>query len=245
MNKVNTFDGSYIAALAKRIPTDDNVTIGEDGLQYCKTCLTARQCRVELFGKTCVVPCVCKCMSEKLEREERKRKQEERARMVRDYQRMGFSDRDMAQYTFEADDGANPRLLQAMRTYAQRFGEFRKEGKGLLLYGPPGTGKTFYAASICNALTDQGYPCLMTNFSRLINMIQETWEGRQARIDGLTRFSMVAIDDLGVERDSSSVNEAVTTIIDGLYRAKIPMIVTSNDTPKQLAEEGDIRRRRV
>jgi DNA replication protein DnaC len=115
----------------------------------------------------------------------------------------------------------------------------------LLLYGDVGTGKTFYAACIVNALIDKGYPCLMTNFSRLTNTIAGMWDGKQEYIDSLRMFSLVAIDDLGVERDTEYMNENVTTIIDSLYRAKVPMIITSNYTPKQLTEAGEIRKKRV
>jgi DNA replication protein DnaC len=115
----------------------------------------------------------------------------------------------------------------------------------LLLYGDVGTGKTFYAACIVNALIDNGYPCLMTNFSRLTNTIAGMWDGKQEYIDSLRMFSLVAIDDLGVERDTEYMNENVTTIIDSLYRAKVPMIITSNYTPKQLTESVEIRKKRV
>ena len=55
----------------------------------------------------------------------------------------------------------------------------------------------------------------------------------------------MAIDDLGVERDTEYMSEQVTTNIDTLYRAKVPMIITSNYTPKQLIESCEIRKRRV
>ena len=86
---------------------------------------------------------------------------------------------------------------------------------------------------------------MMTNFSRLTNTISGMWEGKQAYIDGLSRYALVAIDDLGVERDTDYMNECVTTIIDSLYRANVPMIITSNHTPKQLLGGEDIRRSRI
>ena len=231
--------------IAKKVPTDDDVYIGEDGLEYCKKCNTARQCKVELFSEIKTMPCLCKCMSEAREKEDRERKRRERMEQAKRYRSMGFADRDMQHHTFASDDNANSKIARAMRTYVERFKEFRKDGKGLLLYGPVGTGKSFYAACICNALIDKGYPCLLTNFSRLINTISAMWEGKQEYIDSLSKFALVAIDDLGVERDTEFMNESVTTIIDSLYRANVPMIITSNYTPRQLTDESDIRRRRV
>ena len=132
-----------------------------------------------------------------------------------------------------------------MVAYGEHFETLRRTGKGLLLYGDVGTGKSFFAACIVNALIDQGYPCLMTNFPQLVNEISALWEGKQEYINSLGRLALVAIDDLGVERDKEYMNEQVSVIIDSLYRAKVPMVITSNYTPKQLTTDSDIRRRRV
>lgn len=234
-----------LSALASRVPTDDNTRVGEDGLEYCLTCGGARQCRIEVLDRIRVVPCLCKCMIEEREREEAQRKQAELVAQIRRYRDLGFADREMQAYTFANDDGAQPELSKAMRAYVEHFQEFSEDGKGLFLYGPVGTGKSFLVACVVNALIDTGLPCLMTNFSRLTNRISGMWEGRQEYIDSLSRFSLVAIDDLGVERDTEYMNESVTTIIDSLYRAKVPMIITSNYTPAQLVDEAEIRRKRV
>lgn len=235
---------------AKRCLTDNKTVMGEDGRLYCSMCHTPRQCWVTLptmggAPKKRLVPCLCKCMKEKAEKEQAEQKKVEQFERIKRYRKLGFPDAETRESTFAVDDHANQKLSAAMLAYCKHFGEFRKEGKGLLLYGPVGTGKSFYAACIVNALIDAGHPCLMTNFSRLTNEINSTWENKQEYIDSLTRFSLVAIDDLGVERDSSYMNENVTTIVDTLYKAGTPMVITSNFTPKQLTEETDIRRRRV
>lgn len=234
-----------INALAARVPTDAHIHVGQDGLAYCLNCGGARECRIEIFDRVRVVPCLCKCMAEKRAQEEALRKQQELMARIAAYRDIGFPDREMQAYTFKNDDGAQPTLTKAMQAYVEHFDEFRKEGKGLYLYGPVGTGKTFHAASVVNALIDEGTPCLMTNLTRVTNKISGTWEGRQDYIDSLSRFHLVGIDDLGVERNTEYMNESVTTIIDSLYRAKVPMIITSNYTPAQLVDEADIRRKRV
>ena len=227
----------------KNIPMDN--TYEQDGLLFCSECKTARQKKIELFGIKKVVPVLCKCMNEDYVREEEERKREERMRQIMDYRNDGFPDREMRHHTFDADDGKNTELTDAMKAYVKNFHTFREDGKGLLLYGNVGTGKSFYAACIVNALIDRGYPCMMTNFSRLTNTISGMWEGKQTYIDGLSRYALIAIDDLGVERDTDYMNEVVTTIIDSLYRANVPMIITSNHTPKQLLGGEDIRRSRI
>ena len=234
-----------IDRLSSIVPTDQDTHMGDDGLLYCNRCHTARQSRFELFGKVRTVNCLCQCMATEKDREEAERKRREYMTKVMSNRAVGFPDKELLSCTFESDDGSSPVLTNAMKAYVDHFPEFRKGGKGLLLYGDVGTGKTFYAACIVNALIDKGYPCLMTNFSRLTNQIAGMWDGKQEYIDSLRMFSLVAIDDLGVERDTEYMNENVTTIIDSLYRAKVPMIITSNYTPKQLTDAGEVRKKRV
>ncbi len=236
---------AFANKIAARVPTDDDTYLGEDGLLYCSRCHTPRQSRFELFGKIMTPNCLCKCMGEKRDREEAERKQQQRMTQIMSNRSVGFPDRELQSCTFDRDDGAMPAITNAMKAYVENFPELRKSGKGLLLYGNVGTGKTYMAACIVNALIDKGYPCLMTNFSRLTNQIAGMWDGKQEYIDSLAQFALVAIDDLGVERDTEYMNENVTTIIDSLYRAKVPLIITSNHTPKQLTEDCEIRKRRV
>lgn len=121
----------------------------------------------------------------------------------------------------------------------------RKAGKGLLFYGGVGTGKTFAAACIANALIDQGKPCLVTNFARLVGTIGGMYDGRQEYIDGLDRFELLVIDDLASERDTEYMGEIVHNVIDARYRSGKPLIVTTNLTLAELGNPTDVRRQRV
>lgn len=236
---------AFIDNLSARVPRDNDTHVGDDGLLYCNRCHTARQSRFELFGKIRTVNCLCKCMAEERDRQEEERKQREYMTRIMSNRAVGFPDKELMHCTFDNDDGATPVITNAMKAYVENFPEFRKNGKGLLLYGDVGTGKTYLAACVVNALIDKGYPCLMTNFSRLTNQIAGMWDGKQEFIDSLSMFALVAIDDLGVERDTEYMSENVTTIIDSLYRAKVPMIITSNYTPKQLTDAAEMRKKRV
>lgn len=235
---------NIVETIASRVPVDDD-TYEKDGLLYCSKCHTARQVEVEFLGIQKKVPCICQCMAEERAREEEARKRHRQAMEIQRYREMGFPDRELRRYTFDIDDGEMPELTRAMQSYVEQFKYFREEGKGLLLYGPTGTGKTFHAACVVNELINRGYPCLMTSFSRLTNKISGLWEGKQEYIDSLSKFALVVIDDLGVERDTEYMNENVTTIIDSLYRSNVPMIITSNHSPKQLSGETEIRKQRI
>ena len=244
--------GRLLDGLSRIVPKDNDTYTGEDGLLYCRRCNTKRQrwAGVEGLIEPRIVFCLCKCMKEADDQEEARLKEREQRLEINRYRSMGFPDREMLEWTFENmerfDDGATPHITNAMKAYVENFPEMRKSGKGLLLYGNVSTGKSFVAGCVVNALIDKGYPCLMTSIPRMTNQILGMLEGKQEYIDSLSRFSLVAIDDLGTERSNSEyMNEQMTAIIDTLYRAKVPMIITSNYTPKQLTEDCEIQKKRI
>jgi len=243
MNFMNSID-----AIAAIVTIDGSAHIEDDGLLHCNMCGHARQCRVDipLVGIR-IVPCLCKCQAAKMEQEEAERWQMERMDKIMRYRSLGFclDDEEIRNAVLSNDDRARPDISALVEGYIQHFEEMENRGQGLLFYGPVGTGKSFYAGCIFNGVIDQCRPALMTNFSRLINEINTNWEGKQERIDKLATYSLAVIDDLGVERDSDYMNEQITVIIDTLSRAHVPIVVTSNYTPKQLTEEGNISRKRI
>lgn len=216
-----------------------------DGLLYCGKCNTKKQTRVMIFGQERTPPCLCKCAVEKRDREETERQRIEFEKRIKEMRRVGFPDEEMQKWTFERDDRANEHITNVGRKYVENFDIMRENGKGLLYYGPVGTGKTFAAACIANALIDKGFPCLVTNFARLINTISGMYDGKQEYIDGLNRFALLIIDDLATEADTEYRNEIVFNIIDSRYRAGLPIIVTTNLTAEELKNSADIRKQRI
>lgn len=217
---------------AKSIPAEPE-DYEKDGRLYCGKCHTPKQSVITFMGQIRKPMCLCKCAAEQREREEEERQHAERMLKVEQYRRMGFAESDMAHWNFENDDGQNQKLTNVMKNYVKNFKQLRQEGKGLLLYGGVGTGKTYYACCIANAIIDNGYPCLVTNFARLANTIQGKFKDKQEYIDSLNKFYLLVIDDLGAERQSEFMQEIVYNIIDARYRAGLPFIVTTN---LQLAE---------
>lgn len=216
-----------------------------DGLLYCHKCNTPKQVKFEMFGKVRTPFCLCKCAKEKLDREEEALKREEQERRIRDLKRMGFPDAEMQKWTFEKDDCKNAKISKVAHNYVENFREMYKQNKGLLFYGSVGTGKTFISSCIANELIERGFPCLVTNFSRLTNTISGMWEGKQAYIDGLDNFSLLVIDDLASERDTEYMGEIVQSIIDARYRSGQPLIVTTNLTAEELKHPVEIRKQRI
>lgn len=247
--KDQTGFSNVMRSVARKVPIDVKDTqMGEDGLLHCTKCNGLRQSNVKLpDGETVTVPCVCKCMRTAFDAAEAEKRAREEAMRIDSLRTLAFPDSDcnMLQCTFDKDDGARPDVTVGMKNYCENFPYLRRLGKGILLYGTVGTGKSFFAACIVNDLVSKGYRCMMTTFPRLTNQISALWDGKQEFIDDLTRYDLIAIDDLGIERDTEYMNEHITMIVDALYRAKVPLVITSNYTPKQMKGEGEIRRQRI
>lgn len=216
-----------------------------DGLLYCGKCHTAKQTRLEVLGRIRTPMCLCKCAKEKLDAEEAERKRIEFMDEIKRMRRVGFPDSEMSRWTFANDDRANEKISTVARKYVENFSEMKRKGKGLLLFGTVGTGKTFMSACIANALIDQGYPCMVTNFARLINTLQWMYEGKQEYLDGLNKFSLLVIDDLASERDTEYMAETVQNIIDARYRSGLPLIITTNLTADELKHPAEVRKQRI
>lgn len=218
---------------------------GIDGLLMCGGCNTPKQCRVNPFGKERIVACLCKCAEEARQAEQRRREHEEFLLKCEQYRRLGFADESMREWTFANDDMQNPTLTRAIQNYVANFDTLKAEGKGLLLYGSVGSGKTFAACEAANALIDKGHPVLVTNFAKLVNILQEQFNTRQTYIDSLNKFSLLVIDDLAAERDTEYMLENVYNIIDARYRAKLPMIITTNLTGAELKNPDNVSKQRI
>lgn len=216
-----------------------------DGLLMCGKCHTPKQVRQPFLGNVKVLACACKCVIEHNRREADAKRKRDRMQYLDAMRRTGFLDAEMRKWTFANDDGGNVNLMSIARKYVANFDAMRSNGTGLLLYGSVGCGKSFAAACIANALIDNGTPCMMTNFARIINRLQESFAGRQKYIDNLSRFDLLVIDDMAAERNTEYVWEQVMTIIDARYRSGLPVVVTTNLTIGELADPADIRRQRV
>lgn len=197
-----------------------------DGLLYCGTCHEPKQCFVEIGGIKKKVPCVCRCQQKEPDNSDRIEQLQLRG---------GVS----PSYTF---DRAHPsKVIDACRRYAGKWDDMVKRNIGLLLWGDVGTGKTYAAHCICNELIKRDIPVFVTSFSRVLNSGFDKSEALRR----IRETPLVCFDDLGAERSSEYALEAVFMMVDERYRARKPLIVTSNLTLEEMKTAKDIDRKRI
>ena len=235
---------SLIKQSLTAIPKNDGDYVGEDGLLYCGKCHTKKQTEITFKGMKRRPMCLCECETAKRDKEEEEKKRKEFEQRVKKIRSDGFPESNMQEWTFANDDMSNSRVTNAMKKYVDNFEKMKSQGKGLLLYGNVGTGKTYSACEVANALIDKGYPVLVTNFARIINSLQATFK-KQEYIDSFNRFSLLVIDDLGIERNTEFAKEQVYNIIDNRYRVGLPMIITTNLSIDKIKKPDDIDNGRI
>ena len=216
-----------------------------DGLIYCAKCHTPRQHRIEVMGKMALPYIMCQCQREAYDREQAALAKRDFLDRVSRMKSSGLQDQALYDYQFANDLGYNPEIRYA-HTYGECWADMQADNTGLLLWGDVGTGKSFFAGCIANALLEQCVPVLMTNFAKLLNALSGMYtDDRNAYIDSLNRYSLLIIDDLGVERSSTFAQEQVFHVIDSRYRSGKPLIVTTNLTLDELKHTEDTAKRRI
>lgn len=132
-------------------------------------------------------------------------------------------------FSFDDDDGADKQVGDICRRYIGQWEKMRENCVGVLLFGNVGRGKTFFASCIGRALLNRCVPVAYTSVPRLLALLQSTRD-RVALIDGLRRYELLILDDVGAERDSSYASEQLYAVVDSRVRSCLPLIATTNMT---------------
>lgn len=164
------------------------------------------------------------------------------------------------------DGSVSPAATKGLEA-ALAFAMARRDATSLVLIGPPGAGKTHLAAGVCNAMWSRSWieaqravdaaerrflqdpdgaawpaPAVRpdwANVPRLINTLRggDNDARRRAR-DLASTTALVVLDDLGREKVTEWTGETIYVLINERYEQRLPTIVTSNLTVKELAENG-------
>lgn len=224
---------------------EDEYRDTESGLIFCSRCRTPRQKTVLIGDKIMTPRMMCRCQAEAYEEEKTRRQQAEFLDRVSRLKANGLQDKTLRSYTFANDAGLNPEMEKA-HVYVDQFPRMKERGLGLLLWGDVGTGKTFFAGCIANALIEQGTLVLMTNFTRILNSLSGMYSDEKNQfIDSFRHYSLLILDDLGIERNSEYALEQVFHVVDSRCRSGLPMIVTTNLTLQELKHPKDLAHSRI
>lgn len=251
------FLAPIIAANAKLGVAEPGDYVDEEGLLVCRKCKTRRQSKINIptgngsETREVKVFIQCKCRKGAEDQAKAKVREAEEAerlqKQIRDLRKLSLMDDRMQGNTFDSfqqtEDNAWNRKL-CLR-YATRFDEMLQRNQGLLMYGPVGTGKSFSAACIANYLLNRGVPVMMTSFVRILEVIQSGREDAGDLLDMMNHVKLLILDDLGAERGTDFALEKVYNVIDSRYRAKLPIILTTNLTLDDMKAEEETRYARI
>lgn len=200
----------------------------KDGHAYCKVCHERKDGKVmEFFGNKMLFRTSCKCDRNREAKEKERQKQLEIERL----KSICFTSIIQWAYTFENYQGKENQSLIIAKNFVKDYEEIKKENIGLLFYGSVGSGKTYLACSIANALIEQYQVRVkIRNFAQIINELQKGGFDldKNAYIESLVNTSVLILDDLGIERDTSYAKEQVYNIVNNRYLKQKPTIFTTN-----------------
>lgn len=264
MNKVAEIEGvagalgGLIAQAQRAGQPETEDYYDSEGFLVCGKCHTRRQVEVNMPDLKAVpfdpkkkvrvkMPVSCRCRAERRYQEEQMLQQDKDMRAMETLKRQSLMDERLRDVSFDSFRKTNDNAynLKLCLRYANHFDEMLAKNQGLLFYGGVGTGKTFAAACIANHLLSQRVPVIMTSFVKLLESMQGFSEDDSALIARLNRAKLLVIDDLGAERSTDYALEKVYDIVDSRYRAKLPIILTTNLSMTELKESTDIRYTRI
>lgn len=200
----------------------------KEGHAYCKVCHERKDGKpIQMLNKPMIFKMACRCDRDREVKEKEREKQMEIERLKRNC----FNSIIQWAYTFENYQGEENQSFIIAKNFVKDYEEMKKENIGLLFYGSVGSGKTYLACSIANALIEQYQISVkIRNFAQIINELQKSSFDfdKNAYIESLVNTSVLILDDLGIERDTSYAKEQVYNIVNNRYLKQKPTIFTTN-----------------
>ena len=222
-----------------RYSFDPETEYMKDGHSYCKTCHERKDGEVKsLMDMKFIFKNNCKCDRERLEKQKQREKEQEIERLKRSC----FISMSQWAYTFANYRGEKDKSYIIAKNYVKEYEQMKKENIGLLFCGTVGSGKTYLACCIANALIEEYMIRVkIRNFAQIINDLQKSGFDldKNEYIEPITNVSVLILDDLGIERDTSYAKEQVYNIVNSRYLKQKPTIFTTNLPYEKIQNSDD------
>ena len=222
-----------------RYSFDPETEYMKDGHAYCKTCHERKDGEVKsLMDMKFIFKNNCKCDRERFEKQKQREKEQEIERLKRSC----FISMSQWAYTFDNYKGEKDKSYIIAKNYVKEYEQMKKENIGLLFCGTVGSGKTYLACCIANALIEEYMIRVkIRNFAQIINDLQKSGFDldKNEYIEALTNVSVLILDDLGIERDTSYAKEQVYNIVNSRYLKQKPTIFTTNLPYEKIQNSDD------
>ena len=222
-----------------RYSFDPETEYMKDGHAYCKTCHERKDGEVKsLMDMKFIFKNNCKCDRERFEKQKQREKEQEIERLKRSC----FISMSQWAYTFDNYKGEKDKSYVIAKNYVKEYEQMKKENIGLLFCGTVGSGKTYLACCIANALIEEYMIRVkIRNFAQIINDLQKSGFDldKNEYIESLTNVSVLILDDLGIERDTSYAKEQVYNIVNSRYLKQKPTIFTTNLPYEKIQNSDD------
>lgn len=222
-----------------RYSFDPETEYMKDGHAYCKTCHERKDGEVKsLMDMKFIFKNNCKCDRERIEKQKQREKEQEIERLKKSC----FISMSQWAYTFDNYKGEKDKSYIIAKNYVKEYERMKKENIGLLFCGTVGSGKTYLACCIANALIEEYMIRVkIRNFAQIINDLQKSGFDldKNEYIEALTNVSVLILDDLGIERDTSYAKEQVYNIVNSRYLKQKPTIFTTNLPYEKIQNSDD------
>lgn len=199
--------------------------IKKDGILFCPACNEYIQRVVEDFGETFYLAIECSCIK-KFEEDKKENAINQK-----------YVDKIPPEYRgVYLKDLEEP--IPFVSSFIENFKtDFLPNAKGLHLYGSKGTGKTYACRCIINELARQKVNVFAISFIDLIelHLNYKDYETLESTKNKIKHAELIFLDDVGANRESDFVVEKINKIIDHLYTLKKSIIITTNISRKDLA----------
>ena len=185
---------------------------------------------------------ICKCHTELLKSIERENLQKHAP-----LDECTFESFNTLYYPEEPENGISPRakaesILNNCKRYASKF---TSQSPSILFMGGTGLGKTHLSLAIANAVIDHGYSVEYGTAQNILNDLSNENFGRTDRLkyteERILECDLLILDDLGTEFKTSYSIACLYNIINTRLSAKLPTIISTNFSQRELEEKYDQR----